>query len=583
MMKNIYLIFSALCISFTAITLPAQSNLFIDNSYTVEEMVMDFFDNPEITISNVSYQGAPEAVAFFDAGGTNLGLGAGFVFSTGTVNGVADASATFLSESVGAPGDSDATALMGGTPSFDAAVIEFDFVVATSGTFDFNYVFGSEEYPEFTCTSFNDGFGFLVSGPGIAGPYANNAMNICMVPDSPDAVAINTINDNPDCGDPSYSQYYIDNTGDTHIVYDGLTVPMPASFEAVAGETYHAKLVVSDGSDQAFDTGVFLSFNSLGTDSLLVPPAQFSVSAIGTTVAISNTSKYARSWSWDFGNGVTSNERNPQPVAYDTPGTYTITLVTENFCCTDTYTTTVEVAEVAPLVVSEEIVNNPLACYGDNNAGVTLNISGGVEPYSIVWYPDITSQSELSAGTYEYSISDLSGLSLSGTVEITQPEELVLVASSTADVDGQENGSATVTASGGTAPYTYLWSNGETTATIEGLAAGDYTVEITDNNGCTTESTVTVDLTTNLSTIDADIQLSVYPNPAHEALFVALPDVNEIKSLSIVNLLGQNFNVPYKNKGELLEIDLSDYAQGVYHLRMENEHGEVYIGRFVVE
>ena len=157
-----------------------------------------------------------------------------------------------------------------------------------------------------------------------------------------ETVAINTLNDNPACGDPDFEQYYINNESGTDIVFDGMTIPLPASFYAVGGETYHAKLLIGDGADATFDSGVFLSFNSLGADSLLIPPTQFNVSLEGGAVEFTNYSKYAREWFWDFGNGMTSTERNPEPMTYDEPGTYTVSLTTRNFCCSETYSTTVD-------------------------------------------------------------------------------------------------------------------------------------------------------------------------------------------------------------------------------------------------
>jgi hypothetical protein len=148
-MKKIYLLLFSLAWGANSF---AQSNLFIDNSYTLEEMIQDFFDNPAVTISNVSYSGAEDGVAFFDAGNTDLGLGAGILFTTGTTYGVAGGASSFLSESNGTPGDPDLSFMMGDIYNYDASVIEFDFTVVVSDTFDFNYVFGSEEYPEFTCT-----------------------------------------------------------------------------------------------------------------------------------------------------------------------------------------------------------------------------------------------------------------------------------------------------------------------------------------------------------------------------------------------------------------------------------------------
>lgn len=341
-MKKFYL-FSFTFFTAFSLGLKAQSNLFIDYSYTPEEMVQDFFDNPNVITSNVVYSGAPGAIAFFDAEGTNLGLGAGILFSTGLASSVADSAMAFATTFNNTSGDYDLNLLMADIPNFDAAIIEFDFTVTNSDTLRFNYVFGSEEYPEFTCTNFNDGFGFLVSGPGISGTFSNNSYNICTVPNSMETVAINTLNDNPACGDPDFEQYYINNESGTDIVFDGMTIPLPASFYAVGGETYHAKLLIGDGADATFDSGVFLSFNSLGADSLLIPPTQFNVSLEGGAVAFTNYSKYAREWFWDFGNGVTSTERNPEPITYDEPGTYTVSLTTRNFCCSETYSTTVDI------------------------------------------------------------------------------------------------------------------------------------------------------------------------------------------------------------------------------------------------
>lgn len=579
-MKKIYLSLFFLTMAFYSI---AQSNLFIDNSYTIEEMVQDFFDNPAVTISNVSFSGDPSSVAFFDAGDTDLGLGAGILFTTGATTGVADAASVFLSESHGTPGDIDLNYLMGGFYNYDGVIIEFDFTVAVSDTFDFNYVFGSEEYPEFTCTQFNDAFGFLISGPGIVGPYSNNAINICMVPNSMDAVAINTINDNPDCGDPAFEQYYIDNETGQHVVYDGFTTPIPASFYAVEGETYHAKLLIGDGSDSAFDSGVFLSVNSLGADSLLVPPSQFSAMITENVVEFTNTSKYAREWSWDFGNGVVSDERHPVPVHYETPGTYTITLTTTNYCCSDTYEMTVEVG-AAPLVVSETVHNNPLACFGDQNASVEFDVSGGVPPYTIVPGPGVPGNENLGAGTYEYYVSDAINPPITVTITITEPEELTLDFSSTPALEGQSDGSATAIPAGGVVPYTYLWSDWSTAPTLGNLPAGSYAVTITDANGCTIEGEAVVDMTTSVSNIALSSDWRIAPNPVDRQLNISNLKGLQAVTVKIFDVVGRVHNPEFEIKGNVTNVHLPDHLnQGVYLLHIEASDGNFYVTRFVKE
>lgn len=556
----------------------AQSNLFIDNSYTLEEMIQDFFDNPAVTISNVVYQGDENSVAFFDGGNTDLGLGAGILFTTGTALGVADAAPVFLSQFLGNPGDPDLELLMGDFYSYDATIIEFDFTVAFSDTFKFNYVFGSEEYPEFTCTLFNDAFGFLISGPGINGPYSNNAINICMIPNSNEAVAINTINDNLDCGNP---QYYINNENGQHVVYDGFTTPLPASFYTIGEETYHAKLIIGDGSDAVFDSGVFLSVNSLGADSLLIPPSQFTASVNNNVVEVTNTSKYAREWSWDFGNGMVSSERHPQPVHYDAPGTYTISLVTSNYCCSDTYSMTVEVG-AAPMVVAHDVINNPLACFGDQNASVSFDVSGGLPPYHITWDPDVPGNENLGAGTYEYVISDNSGQQTSLTVVITQPEALILETSATPALEGQSDGTATAMVAGGTAPYSYLWSNEMTMATIVNLEGGNYTVSITDANGCTIDGEVVVDMTTGLNANGMKSGWKVFPNPVSGAFKLVNTEDVQVIEMKLFDASGKMYVPTFNTHGQDIKVNLSDQlTSGLYMLQIKSSDGNIYVARFV--
>ncbi len=579
-MKKLYLFFVLLSLSFYA---SAQSNLFIDNSYSINEMIVDFFDNPDVTISNVSFSGSADAVAFFDAGDTNLGLGAGILFTTGTTNGVADAAFQFLSQSNATLGDDDLTALLNGNINHDAAVIEFDFTVAVSDVFEFNYVFGSEEYPEFSCSSFNDGFGFLISGPGLVGPYSNDAINICMVPNSNEAVAINSINDNPDCGDPAFEQYYLNNESGQHIVYDGLTTPLPASFNAVGGETYHAKLVIGDGSDTAFDSGVFLSVNSLGADSLLIPPAMFTASIDGNVVEFNNASKYAREWSWDFGNGMESNERHPGPVQYDEPGTYTVSLTTSNYCCSDTYTFDVEVG-AAPMSVNVTTENNPLTCFGDQNASVHFDISGGLPPYSVFWGAEVPGTENLGPGTYEYYIVDNSGQTVTVTATITSPPGLSLNYESTPAVDEEANGTASVTPGGGVSPYTYLWSIGETTQTIENLPAGTYEVTVTDANGCTILGVVDVDMTTGLNTLESEHEWEIFPNPVSDKVTFSSPAGLGIVSLKLFDVTGRRVVVEQEGFQDNLALNLSDnFSGGLYMVQILASDGKTYIVRFVKE
>ncbi|MFK8009954.1 MAG: choice-of-anchor L domain-containing protein [Saprospiraceae bacterium] len=563
-------------------TLQAQSNLFIDNSYTVEQMVMDFFDDPSIIISNVTTTGSSSNIAFFDAGGTDLGLDAGIVFCNGEVNNIANAADFFTSGSIGVGGDVDIDLMssMSGSPSSqDAIAIEFDFTVMVSDTMDFNYVFGSEEYPEFANSTFNDAFGFFISGPGTVGPFSNNAYNISTLPGTTTEVAINSVNDMQN------SQYYIDNGSGQHIVYDGFTTSLPASFVTVANETYHVKMVIADRGDSAFDSGIFLSFQSLAQDSVLVPPAEFSVTVNDNMLEVLNESKYARTYSWDFGNGEVSSERNPSAVMYSTPGDYTVTLTTQNYCCTDTYTTTVTIMEtVQPISITTTTTNNPLACFGDQNASIDLAVTGGIAPYTYSWSPNVPNLNNLGAGIYEITITDSDGATITSQVEITEPDALELTLVSSPETDGNSNGSVNgEDISGGSPGYQYSWSTGVVANILMNVPAGDYTVTVTDWNGCTISETATVESITGIFDKN-DFPITLFPNPVSEKLFLKWEETSTIENLTIVNVLGKEIPVNYEAGSDLISISFeSDLPVGTYFLQINLEDGRKAASRFIVK
>jgi len=109
--------------------------------------------------------------------------------------------------------------------------------------------------------------------------------------------------------------------------------------------------------DNILDSGVFIGIESLCGESELTPPALADVQVEGQTVSFTNSSRYATSWHWDFGDNTTSEERNPEPHTYAEPGIYTVTLTTQNWCCTDTKTFVVDVSTTS----TEELTNAPFS------------------------------------------------------------------------------------------------------------------------------------------------------------------------------------------------------------------------------
>lgn len=235
-----------------------------------------------VTASNITFTGTPHAAGTFDGNGTTLGLNGGIVLTTGeSVRALGPDAFNSAGFGNGTAGDPDLTDLANNFTTYDAAILEFDFV-PQSDTIRFNYIFGSEEYPEYVGSPFNDVFGFFLSGPGISGPYSGGAENIALIPGTTDAVAINNLNNGysatePPSGPCNNCAYYVDNSSGPAVEYDGHTVVLTAQAVVVPCQTYHIKIAIADAGDGALDSGVFLeegSFSAVGGDPVELVAAQ---------------------------------------------------------------------------------------------------------------------------------------------------------------------------------------------------------------------------------------------------------------------------------------------------------------------
>lgn len=251
---------------------PSFSGLRTTRAPDAEILIREVFLKSDCSnVSNVQRIGDERGVGFFENGASSIGFSEGIILATGLVSNAQGPNVS--SERTSGFGDDSFDADLKGLSTgdiFDNVGIEFDFVPQKE-FISFNYVFASEEYCEFVGSIFNDVFGFFVSGPGINGPFDRNAVNVALLPETEEYVAINNVNHQKN------SDYYVKNelrddtercgityqpAFENEIEYDGFTVRLKATLQLIPCETYHIRLVVGDVGDDQLDSAVFLESKS---------------------------------------------------------------------------------------------------------------------------------------------------------------------------------------------------------------------------------------------------------------------------------------------------------------------------------
>ncbi len=462
-------------IAFLAFTTSGLAQLTADNALTIEQYVQDVLLGQNVSVSNITFNGASAnvsstAVGGFDCVDCNLGIASGFMMASGSVQGAVgpnnSTSSTLPGTGTFQGNDADLLNLVqanGGNSIHDWAIIEFDFI-PLGDTLRFNYVWGSEEYDTYVGSGFNDVFGFFLSGPGINGPYSNNAENIALVPGTNQGVAINTINNGNGNAGPCtncefYNQLGSDNdffnnmdddiyTNPFYMQYDGYTDVLTAIGLVQCGQTYHIKLAICDANDSGLDSGIFLERDSFSSNLVVQVELNFEVGGPDGNSLYENCG--------------TGNLIFTRPESFDTNNSFVAYLAYEGSAIMGVdYTELPDSIVFAPGVESVEI---PIDAFTDGLTEGTENVHMTIT--NLAQCSEVMLESD-----FEFFIND-------------EAEPLV--------VDGYEEhicdgGTAELVPiiSGGYANYGYEWSTGETSETILVSPLSDmvYNVIVTDTCG----------------------------------------------------------------------------------------------------
>ncbi|MBU6340467.1 MAG: choice-of-anchor L domain-containing protein [Bacteroidetes bacterium] len=394
------------------------------------------------SVTNITSAGNATSRGTFTNGLSNIGIANGAVLCTGNVNilpgpnNAPNANGGYNNNSADDP---DLATLSSGN-QWDVSKIEFDFT-PTANTVQFDFVFGSEEYCEYVGSQFNDVFGFFISGPGISG-----TQNIALIPGTSTPVAINNVNHN------SNTSYYVNNSTNAaqcnnlpafntaECQLDGWTTVLTATANVTPCGTYHIKLAIADIGDAAFASAVFLKANS------------FNAGGIATAAPI-------------YPNGQTFIYEDCGPGGY-------IKFTRGNNDLSQPFDVFFTVSGTA----------TPGDDYAPLTSPVTIPAGQSFIQIPITAFADLIQEGD---ETILLTLDNPCTCNAQPVTFVIRDKEPFEVTLDDVTLCGGTNATLTPVLSGGVGPFTYLWSTGATTSSINVNTPGTntYTVMVTDKCG----------------------------------------------------------------------------------------------------
>jgi len=529
-MKKFNIILSTIIFIFVVFINKSQSQLVV-TSLTPEQAILNVLLGGGVTATNITFKGTATGTDAslgkfkFGSSGVNApfsSLDSGLIICTGRASEASGAAS--LQRAFNGVDIVDAQLTSISTNAIkDGFVLEFDFI-PMSDSISFQYVFASEEYPEFSGSSFNDVFGFFLTGPNPnGGNYTNQ--NIAIIPGTTLPVSINTVNNGTTNAGPCVNcVYYNNNSTSTTIAYDGSTVVLTARALVTRCQTYHIKLGVADVSDGSHDSGVFLKGGSFKSKSVNNYSCEFA----------------------DILNFTVPNQVGASVISpYSTPASASANVLSSS--------------NITSIVPTFQLAS---ATSISPNSGVAQDFSNPIM-YTV------TAANLTSTKDWKVIVNVLPPLDWAEITDFTVPNMIAKSINSTTKTVIVQVPVGTNLSS---LTPTIAISPGATISPASGVAQNfstpkQYTVTAENT---TTQKNWTVSMTTNPINIAnfTKNEILITPNPAKNNVYIT---AEQRYDLTLYDFFGKNV---YSQKIETgrTNIDLSNYAKGIYFVKLSNSY-----------
>lgn len=486
-------------------------NISVDENQTAQQLVENvLINNPCANISNVSVSGGnfasgAKSFGYFDGSGTTFPFEKGIILSTGRISDAPGPNA-YISDGgggMGWGGDPDLDQALGLSSTFNATILEFDFV-PLGNKISFDYIFSSEQYllnPSANQCNYTDGFAFLLKEAG-----SSTYQNLAVIPGTTTPVKVNTVRGSGTICPPANAAYFDAFNEDEHPTnFNGQTVVLTAQSDVIPGTLYHIKLVIADEGNYRYDSAIFLgggSFNfggSIGDNRLIAtgnPLCQ------NETLAVDATQNGATGYQW-FQNDVLLTGETNATYTVNSAGNYSVKVNYGGICET---TLTIKIEYAPTLITNQDLFT---LCDADalQDGKTVFNLTSFIPElftnlpsnYSISFFETPTSTTALPSNyinTTAFNQTIYARIMNIQNCYLDFPIQLKVNTFATVLVDEElglcENNPIVLNAGSGFSSYSWNTNPVQTSQQITVNSAGTYSVTLTNATNCSKIKTFTI-------------------------------------------------------------------------------------------